>query len=172
METLQTIHDRRSVRNFTDKMVPEETLNKILEAATWAPSGMGRQSVTLVCVTDRQDRDALSAMNAAIMGKTDFDPFYGCPTVVVVLAKKDMPTHVYDGSLMAGTLMLAAADCGVDSIWIHRAKEEFDSPQGKDLLKKWGLEGDYEGICHVLLGYGQGAKSAGAPRRPDAILRV
>lgn len=172
METLQTIHTRRSVRSFKDQMVPEETLNKILEAATWAPSGMGRQSAQLVCVTNRQDRDALSALNAQIMGKPDADPFYGCPTVVVVLAKKEAPTHVYDGTLAAGTLMLAAADCGVDSIWIHRAKEEFDSPQGQALLKKWGLEGDYEGICHVLLGYGSGQKSEGAPRRPDAVLRV
>lgn len=123
-------------------------------------------------MTNREDRDALSRMNAAILGTPDADPFYGCPIVVVVLAHRCVPTHNYDGTLAAGTLMLAAADAGVDSIWIHRAREEFDSPEGKALLEKWGLEGDYEGICHVLLGYSVDGHPQPAPRRSDAIVRV
>ena len=172
MNTLEAIQTRRSIRKFSDKLIPEETLEKILEAGTWAPTAMGRQSPVMVAVTNRADRDALSQMNAAVMGHPGMDPFYGCPTVVVVLAERSFPPHVYDGSLVCGTLMLAATDLGVDSIWIHRAKEEFDSEEGKALLKKWGVEGDYEGVGHICLGYGIGEKPAPAPRKADYIYRV
>ena len=142
-ETLKTIRERRSVKSYKPDMVPEEIVQKIVEAGTWAPSGMGRQSAIIVAVTNKELRDRLSRMNAEIMG-TSIDPFYGAPVVLIVLADKRVPTHVYDGSLVMANLMLAAQDQGIGSCWIHRARQEFESEEGKELLKSLGIEG---GLC-------------------------
>ena len=163
-ETLQIIRERRSVRSYKPDMIPEETLQKILEAGTWAATGMGRQSPIIVAVTNKELRDRLSHMNAKIMG-TDTDPFYGAPVVLIVLADKHVPTHVYDGSLVMANLMLAAADLGIGSCWIHRAKEEFESEEGKEILKSLGIEGEYEGIGHCILGYPAGEPKKAADRK-------
>ena len=170
-ETLNVLETRRSCRNFkTDTMVPEETLQAILRAGTYAASGMGKQSPLMVVVENKALRDKIAAENARIMGEGEgFDPFYGAPTIVIVLAKKEIPTHVYDGSLVIGNLMNAAHALGVDSIWIHRAKEEFDSDFGKKLLSEWGIEGEYEGIGHCALGYRAADLPAAAPRKDDYV---
>ena len=137
-ETLEIIKKRRSVRGYKADMVPKDVLDKIIEAGTYAATGMGRQSPIIISVSNRELRDKLSAMNAKIMGKEEgFDPFYGAPNVLIVLADKTMPTYLYDGSLVMGNLMLAAADLGVDSCWIHRAKEEFESEEGKEAFIKF-----------------------------------
>lgn len=151
-ETMEKMLSRRSIRRYEDKCVPREVLERIIAAGTYAATGMNRQSPIIIAVTDKATRDQLSAMNARIMG-ADMDPFYGAPAVLVVLADKAMPTHVYDGSLVMGNLMLAAHDEGLGSCWIHRAKEEFEQPEGKALLAKLGIEGDYEGIGHCIIGY-------------------
>ena len=110
----------------------------------------------------------LSRLNASIMG-ADIDPFYGAPDLVVVLANKEIPTYVYDGSLVLGNMMNAAADLGVASCWIHRAKEEFEREEGKALLRKLGIEGSYEGIGHLILGYAASPAAAPAPRKDNYI---
>lgn len=116
-------------------------------------------------------RDRLSKMNAKIMG-TDTDPFYGAPVVLVVLAKKEMPTYIYDGSLVMGNLMLAAHALHIGSCWIHRAKEEFASPEGQQILKDLGIEGEYEGIGHCILGYVDGDYPAPQPRKENWVYYV
>ena len=163
-QTISDILTRRSVRKFRPDMIPQETLEQILEAGTYAASGMGRQSPIILAVTNREIRDRLSAMNAEIMGMQG-DPFYGAPVVLVVLADKNIGTHVYDGSLVMGNLMLAAHALGIGSCWVHRAKEEFQSPEGKAILRELGIEGDYEGIGHCILGYVDGSKPQPAPRK-------
>lgn len=168
-ETIQTLKDRRSVRNFTDKPVDRELIEKIIDAGIWAPSGKGAQAPIVLAVTNRELRDRLSAMNAAVMGKEGFDPFYGGRTVLVVLAERSFPTYVYDGALVMSNLMNAAESLGVGSIWIHRAKEEFDSEEGKAILADLGIEGDYEGIGHCVLGYSDQPAPAGAPRKDGRI---
>ena len=168
-ETIQTLKDRRSVRNCTDKPVDRELIEKIIDAGIWAPSGKGAQAPIVLAVTNRELRDRLSAMNAAVMGKEGFDPFYGGPVVLVVLADRSVPTYVYDGALTMGNMMNAAASLGVDSIWIHRAKEEFDSAEGKAILAEYGIEGDYEGIGHCVLGYAEKAPGAGAARKDGRV---
>ena len=169
MDTITVLKSRRSCRNFDGRTITEEELNIILEAGTYAPTGMGRQSPIMVAVQDKETVAKLSKMNAAIMG-TDADPFYGAATVIVVLADKTMPTYIYDGALVMGNLMNAAEAIGVQSCWIHRAKEEFESEEGKALLKKWGIDGDYEGIGHCVLGYGE--KAPAKPRKDKYIYRV
>jgi nitroreductase len=170
-EVLKAIETRRSIREYTAKKVSREDLDMILKAGTYAPSGMNRQPVIFVAVTDKETRDELSEMNARIMG-TDSDPFYGAQTVIVVLADKTAPTYVYDGALAMGDLMLAAHSLGIGSCWIHRAKEEFDSPEGRERLKKWGITGDYEGIGHCILGYADGEEPADKPRRDGTVYHV
>ena len=172
-ETLDIIRKRRSVRGYKADPVPKDVLDKIIEAGTYAATGMGRQSPIIISVTDKELRDKLSAMNAKIMGKEEgFDPFYGAPNVLIVLADKSMPTYLYDGSLVMGNLMLAAADLGVSSCWVHRAKEEFESEEGKALLKKLGITGEYEGIGHCILGYAADEVPEAAPRKDNYVYYV
>ena len=170
-ETLVTLKNRRSCRAYRPELIEEEKLNAIIEAGTYAATGMGRQSPIIIAVTDRAMRDRLSKMNAAILG-ADTDPFYGAPELLIVLADRNIPTHVYDGSLVMGNLMNAAADLGVASCWIHRAKEEFDSEEGKAILKDLGIEGDYEGIGNLILGYAAQPEAAPAPRKEGYIYRI
>lgn len=151
-ETLEVIRTRRSVRKYLNKPVPRELLEKVCEAGTWAPTGMGKQAPIILAVTNKELRDKLSKMNASIMGANG-DPFYGAPVVLVVLADKSVGTYLYDGSLVMQNIMLAAHDLGLATCWIHRAKEEFASEEGKAILKELGVEGDYEGIGNCILGY-------------------
>ena len=169
---LECMETRRSVRAYLPNAVPEEKLERILRAGLYAASGMGRQSAMILCVTDKALRDRLMRMNAAIMGTPEKDPFYGAPCVLVVLADRSIPTAVYDGSLVLGNMMLAAHAEGLGSCWIHRAREEFDSGEGKAILHDLGVEGDYEGVGHLIVGYADGAEPEAKPRREGRVLRV
>ena len=171
MDAMQNLLTRRSVRKYKPDMVPQEKLEKILEAGTYAATGMGRQSPIILAVTDKAMRDKLSKMNAAIMG-VDSDPFYGAPVVLVVLADKNVPTYLYDGSLVMGNLMNAAHAEGIASCWIHRAKEEFNSEEGKKILQDLGITGGYEGIGHCILGYADGDEPAAKPRKENYVYSV
>ena len=152
-EVIRAMEERRSVRAYTDEVPSTEQIEAVIEAGLWAASGMGQQDPIIVAVTNRELRDRLSTMNAEIIGDPDRDPFYGAPVVLVVLAPRDQRNRVYDGSLVMGNLMLAAHALGLGSCWIHRAREEFDTPEGKAILAELGIEGDYEGIGHCILGY-------------------
>jgi nitroreductase len=172
-ETLKTIENRRSCRAYKPDLITEDELNAIIKAGTYAATGMGKQSPIIIAVTNREMRDKLSAMNAKVMGqKEGFDPFYGAPIVLIVLANKAVPTYVYDGSLVMGNLMLAAAELGIGSCWIHRAKEEFESEEGKEILKSLNIEGDYEGIGHCVLGYPAQPLKEAAPRKEEYVYYV
>lgn len=170
-ETLNALKTRRSCRAYKPDPVEDEKLNAIIEAGTYAATGMGKQSPIILVVKDKALRDKLMKMNAAIMGM-DIDPFYGAPELLIVLADKAMPTYIYDGSLVMGNMMNAAADLGVASCWVHRAKEEFESEEGKAILKELGIEGDYEGIGHLILGYAAKPLPNPAPRKENYVYRA
>ena len=170
-EVINNMKTRRSIRKYKPDMIPEDVLNRIIEAGTYAATGMGKQSPIIIAVTNKEIRDKFSKMNAEIMG-VDSDPFYGAPVVLIVLADKARPTYVYDGSLVMGNLMLAAHAEGVGSCWIHRAKEEFESAEGKAFLKSLGIEGDYEGIGHCVLGYTDGEEPKAMPRKENYVYCV
>lgn len=170
-EMLDVIKTRRSIRKFKSEMIPEELLDKIIEAGTYAATGRGKQSPIILAVTNPEVRDKLSRWNADIMG-TDSDPFYGAPVVLVVLADKARPTAIYDGSLVMANLMLEAHALGIGSCWIHRAKEEFESEEGKALLKSLGIEGDYEGIGHCVLGYVDGEYPKTPERKENWVYKI
>ena len=170
-EVINNMKTRRSIRRYKPDMIPEDVLNRIIEAGTYAATGMGKQSPIIIAVTNKEIRDKFSKMNAEIMG-VDSDPFYGAPVVLIVLADKSRPTYVYDGSLVMGNLMLAAHAEGIGSCWIHRAKEEFESAEGKAFLKSLGIEGDYEGIGHCVLGYTDGEEPKAMPRKENYVYCV
>ena len=167
-EIIKAMETRRSIRGYKEDMVPEELIAEVVEAGTYAATGMGRQSPIILAVTNKKVRDRLSKVNAEIMGTTG-DPFYGAPVVLVVLADKSRPTYLYDGSLVMGNLMLAAEDLGLGSCWIHRAKETFEREEGKAILKELGIEGDYEGIGNCVIGYAKEPAKEAAPRKADYV---
>ena len=169
---LKVLEERRSVRSYSTKQVEKEALDAILRAGTYAATGMNRQSPIIVAVQDAETVKMLSAMNAAVMGREGSDPFYGAPTVVIVLADPNVRTYVEDGSLVIGNMMNAAFSLGVDSCWIHRAKEVFATDEGKALLKKWGIAGEYVGIGNLILGYREGDLPAVRPRKDNYIYYV
>ena len=171
-ETLRVLRERRSVRKYKAEQIHEEELEAILEAGTWAPSGMNFQTAVMVVVQDAETIAFLSALNAEIMGKPDADPFYGAPTVVVVLADDSKPNWLKDGSLVMGNLMNAAASLGVASCWINRAEELFARPEGKELLRKWGLPETLRGVGNCILGYADGPVPEAKPRKDGYIVRV
>ena len=170
-ETLITLKTRRSCRSYKPEHVEAEKLNAIIEAGTYAATGMGKQSPIILVIKDPEIKAKLAKINASVMGM-DIDPFYGAPDLLVVLADKDIPTYIYDGSLVMGNLMNAAADLGVASCWVHRAKEEFESEEGKAILKKLGIEGNYEGIGNLILGYAASPVGKPAPRKSDYVFEV
>ncbi len=165
---LDIIKTRRSIRRFKPDMLPREIIDQIIEAGLYAPSGMNTQNTVIVAITDKATRDRLSCDNAAVMG-ADRDPFYGAPVVLVVLAEKGRRTHIHDGSLVMGNLMLAAHALGVGSCWIHRAEETFAMPAWKEWLTSLGLEGDYEGIGNCILGYADCDLPVAPPRKEGRV---
>lgn len=172
-QVLELMKSRRSTRRYDPRPVPQEVLDQIIEAGLWAASGKGMQSPVIIQVTDRALRDEIAGQNRRIGGwQEGYDPFYGAPAILVVLASKECPTHVYDGSLVMGSLMLAAHALGVGSCWIHRAKEEFETPWGKELLESLGIEGEYEGIGHCALGYAVGEPPKAAERKANRVFYV
>ena len=169
-KTIEDLMNRRSIRKYKPEQISRQELDTVLNAGICAPTGMNRQSPILIAVQNKQVRDKLSKMNAAVMG-SDSDPFYGAPTVIVVLAAAESPHAVQDGSLVMGNLMNAAKAIGLGSCWINRAKEMFETEEGKQLLAEWGVQGDYIGIGHCILGYPD-EELAMKPRKENYIYYV
>ena len=171
-ETLRTLKERRSCRKYTERQVDAEALDRILEAGTYAPTGMNRQAPVIVAVQDPETVKKISKMNAAVMG-VDTDPFYGAPTVLVVLADPAVRTYLHDGALVMGNLMNAAHAVGVDSCYIFRAKEVFETEAGKAMLRAWGIPDHFVGIGNCILGYrAEGGVKDAAPRKANYIVKV
>ncbi len=172
-EIIKAMEERRSIRKFKSEMPKKEDLQQIVEAGLYAANGMGRQATITVAVTNKELRDRLSAVNCKIGGWDEsVDPFYGAPAILIVLAEKDWRNRVYDGSLVMGNMMLAAHSLGLGSIWIHRAKEEFEMPEYQQLLKELGVEGEWEGIGHCAVGYIDGEMPEAAERKPNRVFWV
>lgn len=166
----ETLKNRRSIRKYKPQQVSDELLDAVLEAGLYAPSAMNNQGTVMVAVRDRETRDKLSRMNAAVMGGKH-DPFYGAPCVIVVLADPQRGTWLEDGSLVMGNLMNAAAGLGLGSCWIHRAQPMFDSPEGKELLKAWGLPQTMKGVANCILGYPEEQPDP-KPRAEGRVVKV
>ena len=172
-EVIDAMKKRRSVRKFKSDMPPKIDIEQIIEAGLYAASGKNMQSARIIAITDKTLRDEISALNCKIGGwDEDFDPFYNAPVILLVIADKNFPTSIYDGSLVMGNLMLAAHSLGLGSIWIHRAKEECKTPEIKKLLADFGIDGEWEGIGHCAVGYVDGDMPKPHDIKPDRVYWV
>ncbi|MBI5018436.1 MAG: nitroreductase [Deltaproteobacteria bacterium] len=170
-ETMHTMLNRRSIRKFKTEQIKDEELNAVLEAGKYAPSGANQQSALFIVVRDKATREQLAKMNAEVLGK-DIDPYYGAPTIILVLADTTKVTPVEDASLALGNMCNAAYSIGLGSCWIHRTRDMFESEEGKALLKKWGVEGNYIGVGSCILGYPDGDHPKAAPRKDPFVVMV
>ena len=172
-EVIKAIKERRSIRKYKPDMIPDEIIDQIIDAGLYAASGRGIQAPIIIAVTNKELRDKLSEVNCKIGGwQEGFDPFFGAPVVLIVLANKCAHTYVYDGSLTMGNMMLAAHSLGIGSCWVHRAKEEFEMPEYQELLKTLGFNEEYEGIGHCVLGYPDTAVSEAVERKENRVCYV
>ena len=172
-DIIKAMEERRSIRKFKPDMPDKKDIEQIIEAGLYAANGKGEQAAAIIAVTQKELRDQISKLNCKIGGWDErFDPFYGAPAILIVLGRKDWPTHVYDGSLVMGNMMLAAHSLGLGSIWIHRAQEEFETQEYGLLIRKLGLEGDWEGIGHCAIGYIDGEVPKAAPRKENRVFWV
>jgi len=169
-DIIKAMKERRSIRKFKPDMPAKKYIEQIIEAGLYAANGMGKQATITVAVTNKELRDKFAAVNCKIGGwKDGFDPFYGAPVILIVFADKNWANRVYDGSLVMGNMMLAAHSLGLGSIWIHRAKEEFEMPEYQQLLKNLGVEGEWEGIGHCAVGYIEGDTPEAAERKHGRV---
>lgn len=171
-EVLKAILDRRSCKRYLDKPVPQELLEQVLLAGTYAANGRGRQAGKILVLTKPDEIGALERLNARILGSPESHPFYGAPVVLAVLANSEVNTAVEDGSLVIGNMLLAAHALGLGACWIHRAREEFESTEGRELLQRWGVTGHYVGVGHCVLGYPAEEPRPAAPRKTDFIVKI
>lgn len=167
---LEAIYKRRSIRKYKQKQISREELDAVIKAGTCAPTEMNLQSPIIIALQNKEDIAYLSKLNAAV-NKSPDDPFYGAPTVLIVLAEANSRHAVQDGSLVMGNMMNAASALGLGSCWINRAREVFDSPEGKALLAKWGVKGEYIGIGNCILGYPNEVREM-KPRKADYVYYV
>lgn len=166
---LEAIKTRRSVRKFKAQAVPQELIDQVIEAGTYAASGKSKQPWLVVEVTDPAIMERMRTVNAQFQAHPQADPFYGAPVYLVVLSLKENPNHVYDGTLMLGNMMLAAHSLGLGSCWINRCRETFELPEWQDWLRQLGVEGEYEGIGNLALGFPEGEPAPAKPRKPCVV---
>lgn len=168
-DTIQTLITRRSCRSYKEEQIKDEELKIILEAGTYAPTGMGKQSPIILVIQDKETRKQLTKISAKLEGDENRDTFYNAPTILLVMADKNIKTYIEDGSLVLGNMMNAAAALGIGSCWIHRAKEELETEEGKKLLEKWGIPDNFVGIGHCILGYPNEPAKEADERKKDYI---
>lgn len=171
-EVLENLRTRRSIRKYKTDPIPAEAMEAVLDAGLWAASAKGLQATVMVAVEDAETLAQLSRWNAEVWGKPDVDPFYGAPAAILVLADGTVPTWLQDGSLVLGNLMTAAHAVGLGSCWINRAIETFDRPEGKALLKEWGLSETLRGVGYCILGIPDGEAPAPKARKDGRIVRI
>lgn len=169
-EVTNILCSRRSIRKFKDTPVPKEILDEILKCGTYAPSGKNKQSAKIVVVQNRELIEEIAKVNGSFVNKVGLNPFYNAPTLIIVFADKNISTYINDGSAVISNIINAAFSLGVDSCWVHRAKETFETEFGKKLMEKWGLDDNYEGIGNVVLGYRDMILPPAFPRKEDYII--
>jgi nitroreductase len=170
-DTLTDIRERRSVRKYKAAQVKEDELQTVLTAGTWAASGQGKQAGLIVVVQDKDTINAVQSLNAAVLGNPKAATFFGAPTLIVVFADTTVHTWLDDGNLIIGNMMLAAQAIGLASCYVFRAREVFDTPEGKAFKAKWGVDDRFRGVGNLVLGYGD-EKPAPKPRKDGYIIRV
>lgn len=172
-DILEVLKTRRSIRKYKPDPVPEEQIEKVIEAGLYAPTGMGRQQTIILKITEPETVRTLGLINGKLMGQENMDAFYGAPVLLAVLSRKDDPTAVFDGCSVISNMLNEAASLGLGSCWIHRGKEQFETPEGIEVLKRAGIDPDqYVGIDNVVLGIMDGDLPKAAPRKDGRVFSL
>ena len=175
MDALEMLCGRRSIRKYRPEQVDAGLLSEVMKAGTYAPTAMGRQSPVIIAVRDPGDRAAVSALNARVMGKDGIDPYYGTPTVLLVLATEDAATEeigILDCAAVCTNMLNAAYAVGLGSCWINRAKEAFEMTEAREILRNAGIGDEYIGVGHCILGYPDGEKPEAQPVRDGRVFKI
>lgn len=170
-QVIKALLTRRSVRKYLDKPLEPQVMEAVLQAGTYAPTGMGMQSPTIVAVESPEDRKAVQELNQKARGFQS-DPYYGAPAIILVLTDPERGTGVEDASCVLSAMMIAAHGLGAASCWIHGEREMFQLPEGKALLEKWGLPTHLRGVGSLAIGYADGPAPQPKPRKEGYVVRV
>lgn len=171
-DTIKVLKERRSIRKYKDIQITEEELNTILDCGMYAPSGKNKQSGLIVVIQNKELISKIAKINASFVNKEGLNPFYDAPTLIIVFADKNISTYIQDGSAIITNMLNVAYSIGVSSCWIHRAKETFETEEGKKLLQQWGIPSNYEGIGNCVLGYADCENPKPLPRKDNYVIRV
>ncbi len=169
-EVTKILCERRSIRKFKDDQIPRDILDEILKCGIYAPNGKSKQAAKIVVVQDKKLIEEIAKVNGSFVNKVGLNPFYNAPTLVIVFADKNVSTYIEDGAAVISNIVNAAFSLGVDSCWVHRAKETFATDFGKNLMDKWNLSSDYVGVGNVVLGYRDMLLPPAAKRKEDYII--
>ena len=172
LEALEVLKNRRAIRAYKPDQITEQELNAVLEAGAFAPTGAGTQGVQIVAVQSPENVAAVDALNAKVLNNPKAHPYYGAPTIILVFETQSCLTHELDGAAACTNMLNAAYAVGLGSCWIHRCKQMFELPEGKALLKKWGLPQTLVGVASIALGYADCEQPAAKPRKADYSVRV
>ncbi len=171
-EAVDVLKNRRAIRKFKPEQIKDEELNIVLEAGTYAPTGAGTQGVQIVAVQTPEYVAKVDELNAKAMGSPGAHPYYGAPTIVLIFETDKCVTHELDGAAVCTNMVNAAYAAGLGSCWIHRSKQVFETEEGKELLKKWGLPETLTGVASIALGYADCENPEPKPRKADYCVRV
>ena len=169
-DVTKVLCERRSIRKFKPDQIPSDVLNEILKCGTFAPSGKNMQSAKIVVIRNKKLISEIAKVNGSFVNKPGLNPFYDAPTLIIVFANKNISTYIEDGSAVISNIINGAFSLGVDSCWVHRAYETFQTEFGKSLMKKWGLSDEYVGIGNVVLGYRDMILPPPSPRKEGFII--
>ena len=172
LEALEVLKNRRAIRAYKPEQITDAELDAVLEAGTFAPTGGGRQGVQIVAVQNPEAVAAVDALNAKVLNNLDAHPYYGAPTILLVFETEDCMTRELDGAAVCTNMLNAAYAAGLGSCWIHRCKQMFALPEGKALLRQWGLPETLEGVASMALGYAACPQPEPKPRREGYVLKV
>lgn len=172
-DILDVLKGRRSVRKYKDDAVPENLMDEIVEAGLYAPTGMNRQDTLILKITEPSTVRKLGLINGKLMGREGLDAFYGAPAVLCVFSGSGSPIAIHDGCTVLSNMMNEASALGLGTCWIHRGKEQFETPEGKGILKKAGIDGDaYQCIDSVVVGYPAGEIPQAGPRKEGRVFSI
>ena len=169
---MEVIKSRRSTRAFKSELPPKDQIMQIVEAAEWAPSGMGKYLWHFTVIYNAEKSLKLARAVAEADNRGPEYNFYGAPVNIIISYNRDEHHALVDGAAAMENLLLMATELGLGSCWINRAMETFELPEGKALLAEWGLDENWKGVGNCILGYTDQAVLGDKARKEDRVLYV
>lgn len=170
MNIIDCINTKRSVRSYKDEQIPTEIITELLTLGTKASTGSGEEPWGFVVLRNKEEINELSERTKSYLlehfesypylhqyigwlENPKYSVFNHANTMVVIYGNTNSHWYVYDGSLAAGNIMLAAHSMGIGTCWIGFAEHTLNTEEFK---KKYGVPEDYDLVCPMTLGYRKG----------------